>query len=634
MANNLYNPTLGSGDAVCARARSEMYGYLNWLATNNVKGMIGEFGWPGSCQQNTDLNFDPGWDTVAQQVFLDMNASNLMTAYWCSAEWALDLRGYMTGDGNNHSYNYRQTNTSILEANYANGGTGIIRGTNMAGADFSDQGPSGVLNVSTIGIGYYYPSPGDWAVLAGRGVTFVRLPIRWERVQRILLGSLYTTDITDIKDALASANAAGIEVMIDIHNYGRYDTIGTGASGGVYDLGQNAPTATGGTMQEAYQNFWNQFATYFKGAPGLWGYDIMNEPHDLTNGVSTWVTASQNAVEAIRAVDQNCHIAVPGYFYDTVVGWVTQNGTTPWLTEIIPTGQTGAGLARNADPLIVFQGHHYWDNDNSGTFASTYATELSNATNQGYTSYTNTGYTAPSTGNTSQTGDRTLFTSGFNSQSDFSGQYDSIVTNSNTMVFPYTSLGNPGSSMQIGATSTSDTGGVSKGLTNKVYREYQVDFLLPVGATLVSNSTFAISHLWEDNDSTDLIELRILGTTGGYFAGLTVPSGTYVFVNSGATVLKLGVWNTLKIVITDTAINLYINGNTTAEATQTGTYTGINSGGFFCGKYYGTSYVGDMYFDNVICANSLTYYAPPNGGYLTPPAPAPAANNEGLMVFF
>ena len=634
----------GTGDAVAARARTQLATFTTWLANNNVKGLVGEFGWPSSSNPGTDplgtgAKFDPRWDAVAQQWSLDANAAGLYTTNWVASEWGIDLRSYRTVDGNNGSLNYRTTVSSVLEQNYS-AVNGVIRGVNLAGAEYSDFGPEGALNLSTTtqpGAGYYYPSASSWAELYARGVRLVRYPVRWERLQTTLKGPL-NHDISLLVNSINEAKAAGIVCLIDMHNYGRYDTAAlgntSGNTNGVRKLGDSAPSGVSGTMIECFVDFWQRMATLLKGNAGVWGLGLCNEPQGLTGGVSTWVTATQQATEAIRLIDQNVFISVGGYFYSTIPGWVDQNGPSAWLTETIPSGQINAGQQRNRDPNIVFEGHHYWDNTNAGQYITAYSDEITNAQNQGYTSYSNSGYVAQPTNNTSQSGQRFVFKSSFDTGSDFSGLYDAVTSNSNTVTLPFTTLGNPGNSMKIATTATSDTAGVQKSLTSTVFRTFTLDVYIPTSATINQSDSFAIAHVWRDNNSTDLIELRIVGAGSGFKLGLTIPSGAYTFVNSGATVLAKGVWHTAQVIISDTTINLTVNGATSNEASVAGSFATVNAGGIFIGKFYGTAYVGDIYFDNFIASNSATYYAPPNGGLLSAVITPILNSLTGLMRFF
>jgi endoglucanase len=88
----------------------------------------------------------------------------------------------------------------------------------------------------------------------------------WERVQDALGGPLdLSGDIALIKQMLANAASLGMDVIIDVHNYGRYKGVAIGASGG--------PTAA------QFADFWKKMAIEFKDYPALLGYDLMNEPH-------------------------------------------------------------------------------------------------------------------------------------------------------------------------------------------------------------------------------------------------------------------------------------------------------------------------------------------------------------------
>ena len=648
----------GSGDAIAARVRTDLKVFTDWLTANSVKGLVGEFGWPGSSNAATDpipgsgtgAHFDLRWDAVAQQWFLDADAKNLFTTNWVASEWRVDLRSYETNDGNNRPLNYRTTVSSVLEQTYGTGGTGIIRGVNLAGGEFADSGPSGGLVAGLVGHAYYYPTVGDWAQLYGRGVRLVRLPFRWERLQPKLNGPLDPVNLKSLQDTVTAAGAAGVKILLDMHNYGRYDTAAqtntTPSTNGVLDIGQNAPAAIGGSMASCFIDIWTKIATNFSTNAGLWGYGLTNEPHDLTGGVSFWQAITRQAVEAIRLIDTTNYISVGGYFYSTIPGWLQQNGTTAWLTETIPAGQPGAGAVRNTDPKIVFEGHHYWDNDHSGGYAQTYDQELTNATNAGFTSYTNASYTAPATGNTQQTGNRTVFSSSYDGAWDFSGSLDSIPTNSNAVSF-VTTAGNPAGSLKVSATATSDSGGTAKQIGAGA-RTLSVDFLIPVGSTLSTTSNFAITHFWTGTN-TDLAEIRVIGSGAGYKVGLTsFPTTTYALINTGNTVLSLGSWYTLTFVITDTGASLYVYPAntvqpTTAEASYTATYTNVNATIVFRGKYYGTAYVGDMYFDNELDSLLGTYYAPPNGGFIgngttsaggtpTPPTTTPPPNTQTYPI--
>ena len=373
-------------------------------------------------------------------------------------------------------------------------------------------------------------------------------------------------------------------------------------------------------MLTAYTNVWTKIATALHGTSGLWSYGIMNEPHDIaTSGLSTWQTASQNAVEAIRAVDQTAHINVGGYAYQGIQNWSTINGSTPWLTETIPTGQIGAGSARNTDNLIIWEGHMYYDYD--GTYSddsgsSTFSSLNSNAVSAGYAPYTNSTGNVPALDISSQTGNIQLFQSYMNASTDWT----LVTQGSNTVTVPYASVGNPGNSLQVINTATSDEGSVRQTLQTTA-TSFSFDFYIPTGTTVSSSSNFAICHLWNQNYYSgsgilDVAEIRVLGSGSGYIFCVTDPNGSYATTN-GTTVCSLGTWNNIKITIGSTSASIYVNGSGTANATQSLTNTSSTIGGVALGKFYGTSFTGTDYFDNALATVSGTYDAPPNGGLLS-----------------
>ena len=67
---------------------------------------------------------------------------------------------------------------------------------------------------------YCYPTDDDWSFFQSKGIKLVRFPIAWERLQPVLNGPLDTTDLNDIKAAMAAAAHYGINLIIDLHNNG------------------------------------------------------------------------------------------------------------------------------------------------------------------------------------------------------------------------------------------------------------------------------------------------------------------------------------------------------------------------------------------------------------------------------
>src|SRR5258706_3256593 len=132
-------------------------------------------------------------------------------------------------------------------------------GINLAGAEFGSV--SGVY-----GYDYIYPTASELDYFKSEGITLIRLPFLWERVQPTLGGSLDGAEVGRIHTFLDEAAARGMQVMLDVHNYGRYAGHVIGST--------EVPIS-------AFAGFWSKMATEFRGSAGVSGFDLMNEPHDM-----------------------------------------------------------------------------------------------------------------------------------------------------------------------------------------------------------------------------------------------------------------------------------------------------------------------------------------------------------------
>ncbi|PTQ12339.1 hypothetical protein CLG96_07345 [Sphingomonas oleivorans] len=210
-------------------------------------------------------------------------------------------------------------------------------GVNLSGAEFGGGG-------GRHGSDYIYPSLHDLSFYHDRGIDLIRLPFRWERMQPQLGGPLDPTEVGRLKDFLANAAQLNMKVIVDLHNYGRYEGVTIGS---------------GSVTPERFADFWQKLATELRGSPALAGYDLMNEPHNM-GGADRWPKAAQAAVDAIRRVDGTQDIHVEGD------GW---SGAHSWQ-------KYNANL-RISDPAnkIIYQAHQYFDKNSSGTYSGSYDNE-------------------------------------------------------------------------------------------------------------------------------------------------------------------------------------------------------------------------------------------------------------------
>jgi endoglucanase len=209
-------------------------------------------------------------------------------------------------------------------------------GVNISGAEFGPQGAVGVLNTD-----YLYPSDiNEFNYFSKKGLKLIRLPFFWERVQHQDKGPLSTVDINGLKTTLDAAQNANVKVILDLHNFARY-------------YGTPLTTADAAKLNDV----WIKLATQFKNHPALYGYELMNEPHDLPEGSAGWASLAQSAINAIRTVDTNHIIMVPGYSWQNAQFFQDNNPNFP-LTD----------PANN----LLYAGHLYFDFDYSGGYTKSY----------------------------------------------------------------------------------------------------------------------------------------------------------------------------------------------------------------------------------------------------------------------
>lgn len=194
-------------------------------------------------------------------------------------------------------------------------------GINLAGAEFGDNLPG------EYGKDYIFPSKENIKYYADAGFRHIRLPFKWERVDQ---------DMPRIKQFLDEANELEMKVVLDCHNYGRYKGFAL------------APD------DKSLGEMWVKLAKEFKGHDAIWGYGIMNEPHDMDG----WKQIAQTTVNMIREEDPDTRIYVCGNDWSGAHSWKEKN------SDFILEGNN-----------IIYEAHQYFDNDSSGRYDQDYAGE-------------------------------------------------------------------------------------------------------------------------------------------------------------------------------------------------------------------------------------------------------------------
>ena len=218
--------------------------------------------------------------------------------------------------------------------------TGQMRGINLAGGEFDTADLPGVL-----GTNYAFSSNAVVDYWAEKGFNTVRIPFRWERMQRTLGAALSTSDCNAIEAVIQRAQYRGMYALLDCHNYGRYGIDGVGS----FIVGE-----TVNVTSAHYADFWSRMVTRFGSYPHvIW--DLMNEPNN--QNYTTLVECYNEAIVAIRAAGSTHPIMVCGGAYSAAHTWTSSAGT--YMLNVTDSGNN-----------LYMQPHGYLDSDNSGTSAS------------------------------------------------------------------------------------------------------------------------------------------------------------------------------------------------------------------------------------------------------------------------
>jgi endoglucanase len=221
----------------------------------------------------------------------------------------------------------------------------MLAGVNLAGAEFGTNLLPGVY-----GKDYIYPNHPAFNTLdywASRGLTFIRMPFAWERMQRSIGGDLDASELALMDAFMDDAHARGMSVLLDCHNYAYYRL----------NLGdQQTKIGTSPSVPEtSLGDLWKKLALRYKDHPALFGYDIMNEPSGLGDP-DRWKRIAQHTIDAIRQVDTVKPVVVEGEEWANGYKWPEVSDNLKNLTD----------PANN----LIFQAHIYFDPDFSGRYVN------------------------------------------------------------------------------------------------------------------------------------------------------------------------------------------------------------------------------------------------------------------------
>lgn len=219
-------------------------------------------------------------------------------------------------------------------------------GINLASACFGQNQP-GVYDKD-----YTYPVPANLDYMKSKGLLLVRLPFTWERIQPTLYGELDKAELGRLKAFVDEVVKRDMYIVFDMHNYARRN-VGKDK----FIIGEN------GIEIEQLADVWKKIAYVFRNYKNIYGYSIMNEPHDMLDS-TPWAKIAQATINAIREVDKATPIYVCGSSWASAERWIQFSDELKNLYDI----------SNN----LVFEVHVYFDDDASGSYKKTYDDERAN----------------------------------------------------------------------------------------------------------------------------------------------------------------------------------------------------------------------------------------------------------------
>jgi len=214
-------------------------------------------------------------------------------------------------------------------------------GVNLSGAEFGQTIP-GTYNVD-----YIYPNQVEVDYFQRRGMNTIRLPFRWERLQRATNAAFNATEFNRLHAFVSAATAKGMFVIIEPHNFARYVQSGVERVIG------------GGIANASFADFWSRLATVYRTNAHVF-FNLMNEPNTMPT--EQWVSAANAAIAAIRQAGATNLILVPGNAWTGAWSWSANWYGTPNAQAMLNVIDPGNNYAYDV--------HQYLDSDASGTSAA------------------------------------------------------------------------------------------------------------------------------------------------------------------------------------------------------------------------------------------------------------------------
>jgi endoglucanase len=162
------------------------------------------------------------------------------------------------------------------------------------------------------------PLEGDWgpafdpswpALVKAAGFTTVRLPIRWSNHASVDASAvLDPTFLARVDFVLASLQASGLKVILDMHHYRQLD--GDGLD--VHEVGVDPSV-----VQARAISIWKQVAAHYANQPDSVIFGLYNEPHGIQDatGTAPWNKLYPKLLAQVRATNPTRVVIIgPAYW--------------------------------------------------------------------------------------------------------------------------------------------------------------------------------------------------------------------------------------------------------------------------------------------------------------------------------
>jgi endoglucanase len=223
----------------------------------------------------------------------------------------------------------------------------LYAGVNLSGAEFGMTHLPG-----TFGTDYTYPTSAEVDYYKSKGMNFIRLPFRWERLQHTNSAGLDATELSRMNTFVSYATARGVYVLLDPHNFMRYYPNPAGS----YETATNGLVGSS-VPNSDFSNFWFRVAAIYRTNSHVF-FGLNNEPDTMPE---TQLVNSENAaIAGIRAAGATNLIFVPGNRWTGAWTWSQADGNG---------AANAVAMLGIVDPgsNYLFEVHQYLDSDGSGS---------------------------------------------------------------------------------------------------------------------------------------------------------------------------------------------------------------------------------------------------------------------------